>query len=303
MQYLIDAANRRVGKKVNGVTTQRLLYSGDLKPVAEVDSAGRVVTRYVFATHENVPEYMVRGGVVYRFVLDHIGSVRLVVNSQTGGIVQRLDYDEFGNVLFDSNPGFQPFGYAGGLYDQQTKLVRFGARDYDATAGRWTAKDPVRFRGGDPNLYGYVLNDPVNRVDFWGLQCDCNDVPKAPPGVDISKNIEKAYYEIPKGLFYFYLRNKGPWNYKKLGSQYRDFGNFNYGATGAAIGFSERTLLRMAGWAQQQPGTSKTEWGYPGNLLNPWGGTPPYGDDPDDQEIISKGIRYYYDCYVKGIRK
>ncbi len=76
-----------------------------------------------------------------------------------------MDYDEFGNVLVDTNPGFQLFGFAGGLYDPQTGLVRFGARDYDAETGRWTAKDPIRFGGADTNLYGYVLGDPVNLRD------------------------------------------------------------------------------------------------------------------------------------------
>ncbi|MDH5528069.1 MAG: RHS repeat-associated core domain-containing protein [Nitrospirota bacterium] len=80
-----------------------------------------------------------------------------------------MRYDAFGNVIFDSNPGFQPFGFAGGIYDSDTKLTRFGARDYDAEMGRWTAKDPIRFDGGDANLYGYVLNDPVNRMDPAGL--------------------------------------------------------------------------------------------------------------------------------------
>jgi len=51
-------------------------------------------------------------------------------------------------VLSDTSPKFQPFGFAGGLYDPDTGLVRFGARDYDAAAGRWTAKDPSRFAGG-----------------------------------------------------------------------------------------------------------------------------------------------------------
>jgi len=72
-------------------------------------------------------------------------------------------------VIVDTNPGFQPFGFAGGIYDQHTKLTRFGARDYDAVTGRWTAKDPIRFSGGDTNLYGYVLNDPVNFIDPEGL--------------------------------------------------------------------------------------------------------------------------------------
>ncbi|MGH8490627.1 MAG: RHS repeat-associated core domain-containing protein [Gammaproteobacteria bacterium] len=79
-----------------------------------------------------------------------------------------MDYDEWGRVTLDTNPGFHPFGFAGGLYDRDTGLVRFGARDYDPETGRWTAKDPIRFAGGDTNLYGYVLNDPVNAIDPSG---------------------------------------------------------------------------------------------------------------------------------------
>jgi len=98
-----------------------------------------------------------------------LGSVRLVVNAETGEVVQRMDYDAFGRVLQDTNPGFQPFGFAGGLYDDDTGLVRFGARDYDAYTGRWTAKDPVLFDSGSSNLYAYVNNDPVNVFDPSGL--------------------------------------------------------------------------------------------------------------------------------------
>jgi RHS repeat-associated protein len=62
----------------------------------------------------------------------------------------------------------QPFAFAGGLYDPDTGLVRFGARDYDAVTGRWTAKDPILFRGGSANLYSYAGNDPINRIDPRG---------------------------------------------------------------------------------------------------------------------------------------
>ena len=48
-------------------------------------------------------------GAIYRFITDHLGSVRLVVNAETGQVVQRMDYDAFGRVLNDANPGFQPF--------------------------------------------------------------------------------------------------------------------------------------------------------------------------------------------------
>jgi len=116
-----------------------------------------------------VPEYIVKGTDTYRIISDHLGSPRLVVHTATGEIAQRMDYDEFGNVLTDTNPGFQPFGFAGGLYDRDTQLTRFGARDYDPEVGRWTGKDPIGFEGGDANLYGYVLNDPVNFTDPLGL--------------------------------------------------------------------------------------------------------------------------------------
>jgi len=38
-------------------------------------------------------------------------------------------------------------------------------RDYDPETGRWVSKDPIGFAGGDTNLYGYVLNDPINFID------------------------------------------------------------------------------------------------------------------------------------------
>jgi RHS repeat-associated protein len=93
----------------------------------------------------------------------------LVVDVATGVIAQRIDYDEFGKVVSDSAPGFQPLAYAGGLYDPDTGLVHFGARDYDAAIGRWTARDPILFDGGQTNLYVYVGNDPINATDPDGL--------------------------------------------------------------------------------------------------------------------------------------
>ena len=82
-------------------------------------------------------------------------------------------YDTFGNILNDTNESFKvPFGFAGGLYDPDTKLTHFGFREYDAYTGKWTAKDPILFAGGDSNLYGYVLGDPVGLVDPWGLAPD-----------------------------------------------------------------------------------------------------------------------------------
>jgi RHS repeat-associated protein len=169
IEYVIDGQNRRVGKKVNGKLVQGFLYENQLRPVAELDGENKVVNRFVYATGVNVPDYMEKDGKTYRIIKDHLGSPRLIIDLATGNVEQRIDYDEFGSVVRDTNPGFQPFGFAGGLLDRETGLTRFGARDYDAQSGRWTTKDPVGFDGGDANLYGYVLNDPVNMADSDGL--------------------------------------------------------------------------------------------------------------------------------------
>ena len=169
IEYIIDGRNRRIGKKVDGVLQQAWLYKDGLNPIAELDGTGAVISRFVYASRVNVPDYVIKGGVTYRIISDHLGSPRLVINTADGTVMQAVEYDEWGNVIIDTNPGFQPFTLGGGLYDLDTKLVNFGARDYDPEIGRWTNKDPIRFDGDGPNLYGYVLNDPINLIDPAGL--------------------------------------------------------------------------------------------------------------------------------------
>ena len=85
---------------------------------------------------------------------------------QTSEVHQEIAYVYVGNA---EDPVLQPFGFAGGLYDADTGLVRFGARDYDAEIGRWTAKDPILFGGQQANLYVYVGGNPINWIDPTGL--------------------------------------------------------------------------------------------------------------------------------------
>ena len=165
IQYETDGLNRRISKIVNGTTTAKFIWQDQLKIAAELNANGTLRKQFYYLDGVNSPEYMLFQGRKFHFIKDHRGSINFVIDTQSGSIAQKIVYSEFGEVLQDTNPGFQPFGFAGGLYDQDTRLVRFGARDYDGRIGRWLQKDPIRFDGGDTNLYGYVLNDPLNLID------------------------------------------------------------------------------------------------------------------------------------------
>jgi|GEM_PF-330433 len=168
LAYTHDPLGRRIAKAVNGVVVERYLWSGPTTLLAVYNGSNQLIQRFRYADGR-MPPAMDMGGASYYLHYDQVGSLRLVTDSM-GAVVKRIDYDSFGTILADSNPAFAvPFGFAGGLHDRDTQLVRFGARDYLPEIGKWTAKDPIGFAGGDSNLFGYVENDPVNWVDPEGL--------------------------------------------------------------------------------------------------------------------------------------
>ena len=166
--YDHDPMGRRIAKKIDGTVVEKYLWRDSTTLLAVYDGSDNLTMRFNYADGR-LPISMLRGGSTYYMMHDQVGSLRLIVDS-TGNTIKRVDYDSFGNIISDSNTSFEvPFGFAGGLHDIDTGLVRFGARDFDSTIGRWTAKDPIDFAGGDVNLYGYVQNNPVSFIDPEGL--------------------------------------------------------------------------------------------------------------------------------------
>ena len=65
-----------------------------------------------------------------------------------------------------------PFGFVGGAgyrQDGDSGLMLLGARYYDPSVGRFISRDPIRFSGGDANLYRYCGNGPAHQADPSGL--------------------------------------------------------------------------------------------------------------------------------------
>jgi RHS repeat-associated protein len=168
VEYVHDPLGRRIAKKIDGLIVEKYLWQGLTRLLAIYDGSDNLLMRFEYADGR-MPVAMTKGGSTYYLTYDQVGSLRVVADA-SGNVVKRIDYDSFGNIIEDTDPSFEvPFGFAGGLHDRDAGLVRFGVRDYDPDVGRWTAKDPIFFAGGDTDLYGYVLSDPVNWVDPDGL--------------------------------------------------------------------------------------------------------------------------------------
>jgi RHS repeat-associated protein len=168
ISYDHDPLGRRIAKHVDGVTVEKYLWQGRTRLLAVYDGSDILIQRFEYADGR-MPVSMTMSGVIYALAYDQVGSLRVVADG-AGSVVKRIDYDTFGNIVIDTNSSLTlPFGFAGGLHDRDTGLVKFGYRDYDPETGRWTAKDPIGFAGGDTDLYGYVANNPVNYIDPYGL--------------------------------------------------------------------------------------------------------------------------------------
>lgn len=179
----MDAHERRYSKSIDGTVVTNFGYDDHGRLVIDADASGNTRNIYVYATQGHSPDYIIHSGQEYTLIKDQLGSVVMVVNASTGAIAQQIVYDEYGRVLSDTNPGFQFIGFAGGIYDADTKLVKFGVRDYDAETGRWMSKDPIFFQGGNVNLYSYVSADPVNKLDSSGLIINDNTGGRIPDSV------------------------------------------------------------------------------------------------------------------------
>ena len=284
IHYITDPLNRRIAKEVNGTVTEKYLWEDLTTLLAVYDKDDNLVWRFEYADGRMPVSMTDKNGNRYYLHYDQVGSLR-AVSDTNGNVVKEIIYDTYGNIINDTNRSLTVlFGFAGGLYDSDTKLTHFGYREYDAYTGKWTSKDPIGFAGGDSNLYGYVLGDPVNLVDPFGLKPPAH----IPPKVDMCKN-EKIAREISPLEFYKRVKNFGAWDYKRLNpALYENFGNYHFGYVAAAFGIPKNIAKAGAGAYQIYSNHSKIEW------YNS------YFDDPKDQKWIDEGYKdyssNYYNC-------
>jgi RHS repeat-associated protein len=162
VRYRYDALGRRVQRYLVGnKENTKFIYDG-LDVVAD-DNAG-VLTKYQNGLGIDNKLKVSSGGVSKYFLQDHLGSTVGLTNS-SGAITEQTAYDSFGNATNNLTTRYQ---FTGREYDNFTGLHYYRARFYDANLGRFISEDPIGFRGGDVNLFGYVRNNPMLYVDREG---------------------------------------------------------------------------------------------------------------------------------------
>lgn len=193
LEFAYDGQGRRVEKKVSAWNTgtstyqlandTRFIYDGwnllaDLNGLASnatictyvwgLDLSGSLqgaggVGGLVFST-------LAGQSMNYAYAYDGNGNVSALLDMTTGAKSASYDYDAFGETV--TNEGHEalvnPFRFSTKYADIETGHLYYGYRYYAPDFGRWLSRDSIQERGG-VTLYGFVENNGVNTLDYFGL--------------------------------------------------------------------------------------------------------------------------------------
>ncbi|MBS0655594.1 MAG: RHS repeat-associated core domain-containing protein, partial [Verrucomicrobia bacterium] len=177
--YSYDAFDRRIEKKQYTLEasdwklehSERYIYTGQ-NEIGCVDAEGRIVQLRVLGEGLGAEIGAAVAIELENFlhvpIHDHRGNV-VALLSPDGDVVESYRYDAYGNEeIFSPIDSGNPWRFSSKRVDPETGLVYFGRRYYDPTIGKWLTHDPLGLKAG-PNLYAYVLNNPMMSFDLYGL--------------------------------------------------------------------------------------------------------------------------------------
>jgi len=274
--YAYDALGRRIVRSVNGITTRYVLDGSNVR--LELDGSNVLNAAN---THAGRDRLLVRdqGGTQLFFQTDALRSTTALTDA-AGAVVERYRYSAFGgpevlNPDFTAKAGNIPnqrFTFTGREWEPETGLYFSRARFYDPYAGRFISRDPIGETGGI-NLYGYVLNNPVNLWDPFGL----TDYNATQTRLILYRAYRDATEGPLKGLLNIKSNSQGDFDFKGSGDRFcvngalmsdAAFGNFIAGFAGQAYDDTyggnlalDTVLLYGIGYHIQQYENGETNFG------------------------------------------
>jgi len=203
--FQYDPFGRRT-RKVIGHTTTRFHYDGD-NPLQELDGAGNIVANLL--TGLGLDEFFTRSGNPGNRTLlgDALGST-LALADDSGIIQTPYTYEPFGTGAATGQSNPNTYQYTGRENDG-TGLYYYRARYYSPSHQRFISEDPIGFRGGDVNLYSYVLGNPIQLIDPQGLDVTVAYYPSLATHVGIAVNDNPSVGFYPAAGFYALLSPLG----------------------------------------------------------------------------------------------
>jgi RHS repeat-associated protein len=181
--YRYDGLGRRIEKIANG-QTRRYIYDGE-DILLEYDGTNTLQARYTHGPGIDEPIAVTKGSSTFFYHQDGLGSVTDLTDS-AGATAKSYAYDAYGTILESPGTLEQPYTYTGRELDSESGLYYYRARYYDAAIGRFLQQDPLGFANGDPNLYAYVEDNPLNFTDPDGKLPRPPKPPKPPQRKDPS---------------------------------------------------------------------------------------------------------------------
>ncbi|HLX72342.1 MAG TPA: RHS repeat-associated core domain-containing protein [Verrucomicrobiae bacterium] len=109
-------------------------------------------------------------GKSYFYGFDGNGNVLMLANANDGTTAAQYDYGPFGEVIRSTGPMAKanPFRFSTKYQDDESDLLYYGSRYYNASAGKWLSRDLIEEKGGY-NVYSFVLNNPQEYYDKIGF--------------------------------------------------------------------------------------------------------------------------------------
>ena len=276
--FQYDWQGRRIAKQVSvnvgggwsPISDQRFVYDG-WNLLAVLDGSLLLQTSFVWGLDLS-GSMQGAGGVGGLLFLDNCespigshaatydgnGNVAALVSAADCSVSARYEYGPFGELIRSSGParGTNPFRFSTKYQEDETDLLYYGYRFYNAAVGRWISRDPFgddAFRSwqtqDDPaaqdNLrseslkpaYHFLSNDDIDHFDKTGLEAD---VSWHPPPSSCAKGQSITFIQVAYGGW-------GPYK-----APFVDDGSAGYGASGT--GCPEYPNFGNPGSFQDSPG-------------------------------------------------